>query len=61
MNNTHGVTIELIQKEIFKQELQNLFASSQANENSKLVTLNSVLHNNIIKFGGCLKNISQML
>ena len=57
MNNTHDVIIELIQKETFKQELQDLFSSSQVNENSKLVTLNPILDNNIIKVGGRLKNI----
>ena len=57
MNNTHDVIIELIQKEIFKQELQDLFSSSQVNQNSKLVTLNPILDNNIIKVGGPLKNI----
>ena len=29
MNNTHDVITELIQKETFKQELQDLFSSSQ--------------------------------
>ena len=57
MNNTHDVIIELIQKETFKQELQDLFSSSQVNQNSKLVTLNPTLDNNIIKVGGRLKNI----
>ena len=56
-NNTHNVIIELIQKKTFKQELQDLFSSSQVNQNSKLVTLNPTLDNNIIKVGGCLKNI----
>ena len=57
MNNTHDVIIELIQKETFKQGLQDLFSSSQVNQNSKLVTLNPILDNNIIKVGGPLKNI----
>ena len=57
MNNTHNVIIELIQKKTFKQELQDLFSSSQVNQNSKLVTLNPTLDNNIIKVGGHLKNI----
>ena len=57
MNNTHDVIIELIQKETFKQELQDLFSSNQVNQNSKLVTLNPILDNNIIKVGGHLKNI----
>ena len=55
MKNTHDVIIELIQKETFKQELQDLF--SLDNQNSKLVTLNPILDNNIIKAGGRLKNI----
>ena len=40
MNNTRDVIIELIQKETFKQELHDLFPSSQVNRNSKLETLN---------------------
>ena len=52
-----NVIIELIQKETFKQELQDLFSSSQVNQNSKLVTLNPTLDNNIIKVGGRLQNI----
>ena len=40
MMNKHHVIIELIQKGTFKQELQDLFSSSQVNQNSKLVTLN---------------------
>ena len=44
-------------KETFKQELQDLFSSSQVNQNIKLVTLNPVLENNIIKVGGHLKNV----
>ena len=57
MKNTHDVIIELIQKETFKQKLQDLFSSSQVNQNSKLVTLNPILNNNIRKVGGRLKNI----
>ena len=57
MNKTHDVIIELIQKEAFKQEFQDSFSSSQFNQNSKLVTLNPTLHNNIIKVRGRLKNI----
>ena len=57
MENTHDVIIELIQKETFKQEPQDLFSSSQVNQNSKLATLNPKLDNNIIKVGGRLKNI----
>ena len=53
----HDVIIELIQKETFKRELQDLFSSSQVNQNSKLVTLNPILDNNIIKVGGRLRNI----
>ena len=45
MNNTHNVITELIQKETFKQELQDSFSSTQVNQNSKLVTLNSTLDN----------------
>ena len=56
MNNTHNVIIELIQKETFKQELQDLFSPSQVHQNSKLVTLNPTL-DNIIKVVGRLKNI----
>ena len=56
MNNTHKVIIELIQKETFTQELKDLFSSSQGNQNSKLMTLNPMLCNNIIKVGGHLKN-----
>ena len=61
MKNTHDVIIELIQKEAFKQELEDLFSSSQVNQNSKLVTLNPILDNNIIKVGGRLKNIIDIL
>ena len=57
MNNTHNVIIESIQKETFKKELQDLFSSSQVNQNSKLVTYNPTLDNNIIKVQGRLKNI----
>ena len=57
MNNTHDVIIELIQKETFKQELQDLFSSSEVNQNSILVTLSPILNNNIIKVGGRLKDI----
>ena len=57
LKNTHDVIIELIQKEKFKQELQDLFSASQVNQNSKLVTLNPILDNNIIKAGGRLKKI----
>ena len=57
LKNTHDVIIELIQKEKLKQELQDLFSASQVNQNSKLVTLNPILDNNIIKVGGRLKKI----
>ena len=57
MNNIHNLINDLIQKETCKQELQDLFSSSQDNQNSKLVTLNPILENNIIKVRGCFKNI----
>ena len=57
IDNTHDVIIELIQKEVFKQELQDLFSSSHISQDRELVTLNPILENNIIKVVGRLKDV----